>query len=94
MNKDEIILATQEKCETTLTKKEVGMVIAALQQTIMEAVAEGKEVKMVGFGAFSPSIRAAREGRNPKKPTETINIPASILPKFKAGKVFKEIVNA
>ena len=52
----------------------------------------GEKVQLVGFGTFETRERAAREGRNPRT-KETINIPASTVPVFKAGKEFKEKVN-
>ena len=53
---------------------------------------KGEKVQLVGFGTFETRERAAREGRNPRT-KETINIPASTVPVFKAGKEFKERVN-
>ena len=57
-----------------------------------EALEGGDKVQLVGFGTFETRERAAREGRNPRT-KETINIPASTVPVFKAGKEFKERVN-
>ena len=61
-------------------------------QSVEEALVEGDKVQLVGFGTFETRERAAREGRNPKT-KEVINIPASVVPVFKAGKEFKEKVN-
>ena len=59
---------------------------------ITEALQERNEVRLVGFGTFTVSKRAASEGRNPRT-GEKINIPASTQPKFKAGKQLNEAVN-
>ena len=53
---------------------------------------KGGKVQLVGFGTFEVSERAAREGRNPRS-GETMSIPASKMPKFKAGKALKDMVN-
>ena len=58
----------------------------------MDALKEGEKVQLVGFGSFEVKKRAARIGRNPKT-KEPIDIPASTVPVFKAGKVLKEVVS-
>ncbi len=60
---------------------------------ITESLKKGEEVRLVGFGTFNVSNRAATEGRNPRT-GETIQIPASKQPKFKAGKGLKDAVNS
>lgn len=92
MNKDELISAIQANCEETASKKEIANVLSSFQKTIMEEVSKGKEVQLVGFGKFTSITRAEREGRNPKNPTEIITIAESTSPKFKPGKLFKEMV--
>ena len=67
------------------------MVISATIDTIMEAVASDDKVTLVGFGSFESRDRKAREGRNPKT-NEKMNIPATKVPAFSAGKKFKEAV--
>lgn len=62
-------------------------------EAIGAALARGEEFTQIGFGSFSVTERAAREGRNPKT-GEPIQIPASKAPSFKAGKKLKEAVNA
>lgn len=64
----------------------------AFLNTVTEVLAEGDEVNFVGFGKFSVSERAERVGRNPQDGSEII-LPASKLPKFKAGKLLKDAVN-
>jgi len=73
------------------TKKQAQEVVDALFDTIVRTLAKGEEVNVTGFGAFRVVKRAARMGVNPKT-GEKIQIAASIKPKFKAGKVFKEAV--
>lgn len=60
---------------------------------VEETLVAGEKVQLVGFGTFETRERAARSGRNPRKPDETIEIPASKAPVFKAGKGLKELVN-
>lgn len=90
MNKAELVTKMAEKSE--LTKKEAEAALNAFMQSVEEALVEGDKVQLVGFGTFETRERAAREGRNPRT-KETINIPASTVPVFKAGKEFKERVN-
>jgi DNA-binding protein HU-beta len=89
MNKSELVDAIAAKAE--VTKKEVDEVLTAAIDTIMEAVASGDKVTLVGFGSFEPRPRAARDGRNPQT-GKTIKIPATTVPAFSAGKQFKDMV--
>ncbi|MCL2003853.1 MAG: HU family DNA-binding protein [Oscillospiraceae bacterium] len=90
MNKAELINAVAEKTGTT--KKDSDTVISAVFDVIATTLAEGDKVQLVGFGSFEVKKREARVGRNPKT-KESINIPASKSPVFKAGKSLKEAVN-
>ncbi|HEY9642637.1 MAG TPA: HU family DNA-binding protein [Coleofasciculaceae cyanobacterium] len=90
MNKGELIDAIAEKAQTT--KKEADAVLTAAIEAIMEAVANGDKVTLVGFGSFEPRKRSAREGRNPQT-GKSITIPETIAPAFSAGKLFKEKVS-
>ena len=90
MNKTELIAKVAEKCD--FTKKDTAIVVDTLCDVIKETVVLGEEVSISGFGKFCITERAAREGRNPQT-SEKITIPASKAPKFKASKVFKEMVN-
>lgn len=90
MNKAELITSMAEKSQ--LTKKDAEAALKAFIDSVQEALEGGDKVQLVGFGTFETRERAAREGRNPRT-KETINIPASIVPVFKAGKEFKERVN-
>ena len=91
MNKKDLIKAISEKLGTT--QKAAGEQLEAILAVITETLVAGDEVKIIGFGTFSVSERAAREGRNPAT-GETIQIAASKSPKFKAAKALKDIVNA
>ncbi len=89
MNKTELIAVAAEK--TGLSKKDSEKVINAALDAITEALVAGEKVQLVGFGAFDVKARAARIGRNPQTKQE-IEIPASKVPQFKAGKALKEAV--
>ena len=89
MNKTELVTAVAEKA--SLTKKDADQAVSAVFDAITEALAGGDKVQLVGFGNFEVKERAARTGRNPKT-KETINIPASKSPGFKAGKGLKDAV--
>ena len=89
MNKGELVDAVASKAE--VTKKQADTVISATVEAIMEAVSGGDKVTLVGFGSFERRHRKAREGRNPKT-GEKMEIPATEVPAFSAGKLFKEKV--
>ena len=90
MNKAELINAVAAKAD--VSKKDAEAVVTAALDTITAAMAEGEKVQLVGFGSFEVKKRAARQGRNPKT-KETIEIPASVVPVFKAGKALKDAVD-
>ena len=90
MNKAELIHAIADK--TGQTKADTEKTINALVETVMDAVADGQEVALIGFGTFKAAHRAAREGRNPATGA-SIQIEASVQPKFAPGAVFKNKVN-
>lgn len=89
MNKTELVSAVAEKAG--LSKKDAEKVINATVDSITAALKAGDKVQLVGFGAFEVKSRAARQGRNPRT-KETITIPASKSPVFKAGKALKDAV--
>ena len=91
MNKTELIAVVAEKAE--LSKKDAEKAIKAFTDAVSEELVKGGKIQLVGFGTFEVGERAAREGRNPKS-GETMTIPASRTPKFKAGKALKDQVNA
>lgn len=92
MNKAELVAKMAAKSE--LTKKDTELALNAFMACVEEALVAGEKVQLVGFGSFETRQRAAREGRNPKDPSKTIQIKASKAPVFKAGKGLKEKVNA
>ena len=89
MNKVELIASVAEKAG--LSKKDAEKALNATVDVITEALAQGDKVQLVGFGGFETKKREARMGRNPKT-KETIEIPASRVPVFKAGKALKDKV--
>ena len=89
MNKSELIDAIAAKTE--LSKVASGKALDAVIETIVQAVATGDGVSLVGFGSFKAAARAAREGKNPKT-GEKIKIAATTVPKFSAGATFKTAV--
>ena len=76
-----------------LTTADAYKMVDVVFDEICESLINGEEVKFAGFGTFTIKERAAREGRNPRT-KEIINIPASTVPVFKAGKALKDVVNA
>ena len=89
MNKTELIAEIAGK--TGLSKKDAEKALATTIETIIETINKGDKVQLVGFGSFELKCREARMGRNPKT-KEAIEIPASRVPVFKAGKAFKDAV--
>lgn len=89
MTKEELIAKAAEDAGTT--KKEAGSALKSFLDSIESALVKGDKVSLIGFGTFSISKRAAREGRNPAT-GETIKIPEANIPKFKSGKKLKEAV--
>lgn len=89
MNKSELIDAIASKA--SLTKTDAAQALDAVIAAVGEALKSGDSVTLVGFGTFSVKERAARTGRNPKTGA-AIQIAASKVPGFKAGKGLKDIV--
>lgn len=89
MNKAELINAVAASAE--VSKKDAEAVVSATLETITAALKDGDKVQLVGFGSFEVKKRAERIGRNPKT-KESIKIPASTVPVFKAGKALKDAV--
>jgi DNA-binding protein HU-beta len=89
MNKGELVDKIAEKA--SVTKKDADAILSAMLDVILDAVASGDKVTLVGFGTFEARDRQAREGRNPST-GEPIKIPATRVPAFSAGKVFKDKV--
>lgn len=89
MNKADLVAAVAEKAG--ISKKDSEKAVNAAFDAITEALVAGDKVQLVGFGAFETKERSARVGRNPKT-KEEIQIPASRVPAFKAGKALKDAV--
>jgi Bacterial nucleoid DNA-binding protein len=89
MNKAELITAVAEK--TSISKKDCESAVNAALEAISDSLEAGEKVQLVGFGVFDVKNRGMRMGRNPKT-KEEIEIPASRVPQFKAGKALKEAV--
>ena len=89
MNKTELIEAIASS--TGLTKVDTSRFIESFVGTITEALKDGIQVVIPGFGTFQTSERAARNGRNPRT-GETIHIEATKVAKFRVGKLLKEAV--
>lgn len=90
MTKVELVNAMAEKAG--LSKGDAEKALKAFTDSIAEALKAGEKVALVGFGTFSVGDRAARTGQNPQT-GEKIEIKASRIPKFKAGKMLKDAVN-
>ena len=87
MNKVTLVAKIAEK--SGLSKKQAELALGAFIDSVTEALKEGDKVQLMGFGTFDVKERAARTGRNPST-GETIEIPASKTPSFKAGKGLRD----
>lgn len=91
MTKGNLVTAIAEGAG--LTKKSAADALEATLAAITAELKKGEQVTITGFGTFKVSHRKARVGVNPQKPSEKIQIKASTVPTFKAGKNLKEAVN-
>ena len=89
MNKSELVAAVAEKAG--LSKKDGEKAVNAVVEAVTSALVAGEKVQVVGFGSFETKQRNARVGRNPKT-KEEIQIPATRVASFKAGKALKDAV--
>lgn len=89
MNKTDLIAAVAAK--TGMSKKDAERAVNATVETVSDALIKGEKVQVSGFGIFEAKQREARVGRNPRT-KETIQIPATRLPVFKASKSLKDAV--
>lgn len=89
MNKSELISSVAET--SGLSKKDATKAVEAVFESIQNALGSGDKVQVIGFGTFEVRERAARKGRNPQTGKE-IDIAASKVPAFKAGKALKDAV--
>lgn len=90
MNKNEFIDKVAGMAD--MSKSEAAKAVDAVFDAVTKALQAGDDIRLVGFGTFSAAQRKARDGRNPRT-GETIKIPASIQPKFSAGKGLKDALN-
>jgi len=90
MTKKELIKKIAE--EQVISQKQASAIVDSVFESIVAAVGDGDKVSIPGFGTFESKTRAARTCRNPRT-KEIVEIPASTVPTFKAGKLFKEKVN-
>ncbi|MER0239627.1 HU family DNA-binding protein [Fulvimarina sp. MAC8] len=90
MNKNELVSAVSEKAD--LSKQQASAAVDAVFGTIEEALADGGDIRLVGFGTFAVTHRNASKGRNPSTGAE-VDIPARNVPKFTPGKGLKDSVN-
>ena len=90
MNKAQLVEAVAAK--SNATKTQTKDFLDAFVDTVMQSVANGETVELLGFGTFKAKDRAEKKGRNPAT-GETITIPAKKAPAFVVGKKFKAIVN-
>ncbi|MBN1585336.1 HU family DNA-binding protein [Candidatus Uhrbacteria bacterium] len=88
MNKAELVAKIAEK--VGMTKKVAEDAVETLTDIVTETLKAGGEVTIAGFGTFSAKQRAGRTGVNPQNPSEKIQIPPVVVPKFKAGKSLKD----
>jgi DNA-binding protein HU-beta len=72
-----------------LSRRDAGKAVDAFLESVTEALKSGESVSFTGFGKFSTAHRAARQGVNPRRPGEKVNIPAATVPKFSAGSTLK-----
>ena len=91
MNREELVKEIAGKAD--ISQKVANEALTATINAIVNAVANGDKVALIGFGTFEARKRAARTGRNPQT-GEAMSIPEKTVPAFSAGKKFKEAVNA
>ncbi|MBR3325570.1 MAG: HU family DNA-binding protein [Clostridia bacterium] len=90
MNKSDLVSAVAGKAN--VSKKAADAAVAAVFDSIKDALSKGEKVQLIGFGTFETRKRAARKGRNPQTGKE-MKIAAKTVPAFKAGKALKDAVN-
>ncbi|MBI3120280.1 MAG: HU family DNA-binding protein [Candidatus Kerfeldbacteria bacterium] len=83
-------LMEQLASRSGVTKQQAEQIMEAFEQLVIDTIKAGGEVTLTGFGTFSAKLRAARMGVNPQNPSEKIQIPQVVIPKFKAGKALKD----
>lgn len=92
VNKDQLVERIASRAN--VNKKEVEDVLNAFEDVVIQVMKAGGEAVLTGFGAFLARKREARAGVNPQRPTERIQVPAVMVPKFKAGKTLKDALKS
>ena len=90
MTKQEFVDKIADKAG--LSRRDAGKAVDAFLETITDTLKGGGDVAFTGFGKFTTSHRAARQGVNPRNPGEKVTIPAATVPKFTAGSQLKQAV--
>lgn len=90
LTKQEFVDALASKAG--MTNRDAARAVDAFLETITDSLRRGEEVAFTGFGKFSTQHRAARQGVNPRNPSEKVTIPAATVPKFSAGSQLKAAV--
>jgi DNA-binding protein HU-beta len=78
--------------KTDLSRKDAAKAVDAFLETVTDSLKKGQDVAFTGFGKFSTQKRAARQGVNPRNPSQKVTIPAATVPKFSAGSSLKSAV--
>jgi DNA-binding protein HU-beta len=79
--------------KVSLSKKQAEDIVESVLDYITDVLKKGDELTFTGFGSFSAKMRKGRMGINPKNPSQSVNIPPSVVPRFKAGKALKDVLN-
>jgi DNA-binding protein HU-beta len=91
VTKQDFVDAVSSK--TGMSRRDAGTAVDAVIDCITDALRSGDAVTFTGFGKFHTTRRAAREGVNPRNPSQKVHIPAATVPKFSAGSQLKKAVN-
>ena len=91
MTKQDFVDAVSSR--TGISRRDAGTAVDAVLDCITDALRRGDSVAFTGFGKFHTTRRAAREGVNPRNPSQKVHIPAATVPKFSAGSQLKKAVN-
>ena len=78
--------------KTDLSRRDAAKAVDAFLETVTDALTSGEDITFTGFGKFSTQHRAARQGVNPRNPSQKVTIPAARVPKFSAGSSLKSAV--
>lgn len=90
MTKAELVTKVVQK--TNLGKRDAGVVVQTILDSIINSLQEGEKVELRGFGSFKIRVRGPRKGRNPKT-GDTVEVPTKKIPYFKPGKELRDLIN-